>query len=154
MKRITASEVAATILTECWRRKICVSNLKLQKLLYYCEAWWLAFYGKSLFNEPIEAWVHGPVVPCVFREYKDYKWSSIGAAKAPASTDKEVLEHVNAVLDAYGDFEASALTRLTHGERPWMEARSGLEPDMPSNRAISRATMTKYFASKIEQKAN
>ena len=43
-----------------------ISNLKLQKLLYYAQAWYLALHNEPLFPESIEAWVHGPAVPPVY----------------------------------------------------------------------------------------
>jgi Uncharacterized phage-associated protein len=49
-----------------------ISNLKLQKLLYYVQGFALAMYDKPLFDEDIEAWMYGPVVPCVYQEYKEF----------------------------------------------------------------------------------
>lgn len=49
-----------------------ISNLKLQKLVYYAQAWYLGIYGTSLFEEDFEAWVHGPVIPALYREYKEF----------------------------------------------------------------------------------
>ena len=49
-----------------------ISNLKLQKLLYYCQGTYLAIKGTPLFEHPIEAWEHGPVVPEVYHQYKEH----------------------------------------------------------------------------------
>jgi len=146
----TAAEIAAAILKECGKRAIAVSNLKLQKLLYYCEAWSLALHDESLFNDPIEAWVHGPVVPTVFHLYKDSRWAAIDQAKTAAAVGEE-LNHIDAVIDAYGKFSAWDLERLTHSEEPWMHARQGLDPDVPSHNQISRDAMKAFYSSRIGQ---
>ena len=49
-----------------------ISNLKLQKLLYYAQGFHLVIYGEPLFPETIEAWAHGPVVTSVYHQYKEY----------------------------------------------------------------------------------
>jgi uncharacterized phage-associated protein len=142
----SAGEIAATILIECYKRGIEVSNLKLQKLLYYAEAWNLALGKGSLFTETLEAWVHGPVTPGVFRSYKDFRWSPITNPRTEGISDESIVEHINTILDAYGSFHATELERLTHNEKPWLEAREGLEPDEPSTRPISRETMAGFYA--------
>ncbi len=118
MKRRRGVEIAAAILQECKKRGIAVSNLRLQKLLYYSEAWSLALRGESFFNDPIEAWVHGPVVADVFHLYKDSRWAPIAEAKTATAQDDEALSHIGAVIDAYGTFSASDLERLAHSENP------------------------------------
>jgi len=151
MKRRRGVEIAASILQECKKRGIAVSNLKLQKLLYYSEAWSLALHGESFFSDPIEAWVHGPVVADVFHLYKDSRWSPIGEAKTAAAEDEEALSHIGEVIDAYGTFSASELERLTHSEDPWMHARQGLDSDMPSRNQIGRDAMKAFYTSRIGQ---
>jgi uncharacterized phage-associated protein len=146
----TSSAVAAAILRECRERGLAdVSNLKLQKLLYYTEAWHLAFGGNQLFDDAIEAWVHGPVVPRVFREYRKYRWSAVEELAVAPVDDEDVRAHIRMVLDAYGNLGATDLERLTHSELPWREARRGLEPDEPSSRPVSRTTMAAFYGSLV-----
>jgi uncharacterized phage-associated protein len=152
MTNRSVSQIASTILTICKDRGIEVSNLKLQKLTYYAEAWYLAFEDSSLFDEVIEAWVHGPVVPQVFREYRGYRWSNIIAPIGAPSTDQAVIDHLNLVLDAYGKYTATELERLTHNEKPWIEARKGYPADEPSSVAISREVMREYYSSLVGQR--
>ena len=85
-----------------------ISNLKLQKLVYYAQGFTLAVTGKPLFNEPIEAWQHGPVVPDLYHRYKDH-----GAYGIPAPTNvdfskfsSEIKEILDEVYDVYGQFSA------------------------------------------------
>lgn len=77
----TANYIATCLIRLSYEKQRPVSNLKLQKLLYYAQAWHLAIFKQPLFNDEIEAWVHGPVVPEVFRAYRDNKWASIPDAQ-------------------------------------------------------------------------
>jgi uncharacterized phage-associated protein len=124
-----------------------ITNLKLQKLLYYGQGWYLALNGgQSLFDDQIEAWVHGPVVPIVFRKYRDFKWSKLPAQTPLNDLPSNVSEHIDEVLSVYGHLSPWDLERMTHSEDPWKEARGMLPPDMPSNVPITHESMTRYFA--------
>jgi uncharacterized phage-associated protein len=148
----TAREIAATIIERCKARGITdVSNLKLQKLVYYAQAWNLAFTGEPLFADTCEAWVHGPVVACVFGDYKSNRWAPITDAFGTAVCDPDIRAHIDCVLDAYGDLGATQLERLTHQERPWQEARVGLATDEPSRNPISIRSMEEFYSSLIVQ---
>ncbi len=116
-----------------------ISNLKVQKLVYYVQGFHLAMFGKPIFEEPILAWEHGPVVESLYHEYKDY-----GAAAIPRPEEfnfdifnedqKDLLKEVNTV---YGQFSAWKLRNMTHSERPWLET--------PRNSPISTELMKDYF---------
>ena len=116
-----------------------LTNLKLQKLVYYCQAWHLALRGGELFPDNIEAWVHGPVVRGVFAYYKQ-----CNGAIEPIQCDAADA-HLQEVFQAYGSFDGLQLERMTHSELPWMEARAGLAPDAPSRNIISVATMRDFY---------
>jgi uncharacterized phage-associated protein len=148
----TARVIAATIIERCKERGIAdVANLKLQKLLYYAQAWNLVFTDEPLFHETCEAWVHGPVVARVFGEYKTSRWAPIADPIGPAVEDPEIRAHIDNVLEAYGNFGATQLERLTHQERPWIEARAGLAPDEPSRNAISMKSMKEFYSLLVAQ---
>jgi|SRR6267154_838676 len=152
MAPATANLVAERIISLSYEKQSPISNLKLQKLLYYSQAWCLAFQRKSLFDEEIEAWVHGPVVPAVFRYYRDCKWSPIPDAGIHSAYS--FRPHLEEVWRAYGKFSAYDLERLTHSEQPWKEARGGLAPDASSNKIISKSSMRDYYSARLhEQKA-
>jgi uncharacterized phage-associated protein len=140
-----AWEVAETIIDLSRKRFISdLTNLKLQKLLYYTQAWSLAIYDVPLFVEDIEAWIHGPVVPRVFGSFKEYRWNVIAKAVTPI-LENGVIFHVNAVLDSYGKFSATELERLTHSEQPWIQARRGIAPDEPSRNVIPTNHMKVFY---------
>lgn len=143
-----ANKIADTIVALSRERGGDITNLKLQKLLYYAQAWHLAFSAKPLFLDAIEAWVHGPVVPSVFRRFREYRWRPIDCAFEPCD-DNSVVKHIASVLNAYGKFDASQLERLTHSEEPWINARRGLAPDISSCNVISHHAMRQYYAQRL-----
>ena len=144
MAKYTANQIADTLIYLARQRNIDLTNLKLQKLLYYAQAWNLAIAKKPLFDEDIEAWVHGPVVPSVFRRFKSYRWKTIDEPVEPIH-DKEVCEHLKSVLDVYGKLGATQLERITHSEDPWRLARAGVPPDASSNTVITHKSMSAFY---------
>ena len=117
-----------------------ISNLKLQKLVYYAQGFSLAVLGTPLFEESIEAWEHGPVVPELYHEYKGHGSSAIPAVKAGSADDAfstEQLELLEEVYDVYGQFSAWKLRNMTHAEQPWIDAH-------PSG-TISHESMGEFF---------
>lgn len=128
-------------------RNIPITHKKLQKLCYYAQAWHCVFYQKPFFYETFEAWIHGPVAPCLYPKYADFGWNPI-PPEAPNDEDftEDELEVLNAVFDAYGDFSGFELESLTHSEDPWIEARRGIDPLEASHETISTETMRKFYA--------
>ncbi len=145
MAKFTADQVADTLIFLARKRKIDISNLKLQKLLYYAQAWNLAFYGEPLFNEEFEAWIHGPVVPRQFHRFKHLRWATIDTDVEPVM-DAELHAHLEKILEAYGKASANQLERLSHSESPWRDARGDLAPDVSSKTVISKPSMKKFYS--------
>lgn len=121
-----------------------LTNLKLQKLLYYEQGYHLAFYGTPLFDEPIEAWMYGPVVPEVYNEFVSFGSSPITVTDSPICLDEQDEILFNNVYDAYRDFSAIGLMNKTHAESPWLDAR-------PHKRGtvISLDSLRRYFLTQI-----
>ena len=104
-----------------------ISHLKLQKLVFYCQAFHLAINDKPLFSEDVKAWALGPVVEEVYHEYKLYGNSIIPSTETPeddieTNLSGDEIATVSAVLSAYGHLSATALVEKTHRETPWKEA--------------------------------
>lgn len=120
--------------------------MKLQKLVYYAQAWSLALRGEVLFDEPIQAWTFGPVTYSLFDRHRGrFVVSCIDGADAEAlSTDERRL--VDGVLSHYGHLDGLTLSKLTHEEEPWCEARRGVPEGQPSRHVVDRATMQRYYA--------
>lgn len=100
-----------------------ISNLKLQKLVYYAQGFHLAFFDKPLFNDTISAWAHGPVCPTLYHEYKKYGDSIIPRPSNPIineTFDVNQTELLNDINKVFGQFSAWRLREMTHEERPWI----------------------------------
>jgi uncharacterized phage-associated protein len=123
---MTAREIANYFLTLQDEDGGDISNLKLQKLLYYAQGLHLASYGMPLFSEGIYAWQHGPVVPDIYQEFKQF---GSGAIPRPKDFDDaiyqdEVKEFLNEVYEVFGQFSAWKLRNMTHEEAPYKEVAS------------------------------
>lgn len=109
-------------------------KVQRQKLLYYAQAWHLAWYGRPLFDDGLEAWPMGPVAPEAFRNEET----------SPALDRREepnwVTVHLDAVCGYYGSFHGNALMRRSHSEAPWRDAWGSPDP------RISRASLLRYFS--------
>lgn len=126
-----------------------LSNLKLQKLLYYAQAWHLAIFDKPLFSEKIEAWVHGPVVVSEYHRFKGYAWQPIMENPTLPNLDHEIEAHLKEVLDIYGSKNAHELELLTHAEAPWLNARKGIPEDELSNEVVSLDEMKTFYRARL-----
>ncbi|MDY7223744.1 Panacea domain-containing protein [Halalkalibacterium halodurans] len=100
-----------------------ITPLKLQKLVYYAQAWHLVEFDEPLFDEKIEAWDHGPVIPDLYFNYRHYKYNVIDEIpkdiKISSERQRKLLEQVWKV---YGKFDGKFLEHLTHKEDPWKKA--------------------------------
>jgi uncharacterized phage-associated protein len=98
-----------------------ITTLKLQKLLYYCQGFHLALFDEPLFDDRIEAWDHGPVVPSVYHEFKGYGRETlpIQLFDVDASLTHDQRELIDEVYTVYGQFSAWKLRNMTHDEMPW-----------------------------------
>jgi len=123
-----------------------MTHKKLQKLCYYAQAWHLALLDKPLFNEPIEAWIHGPVVPQLYQEYKQYGWEEIPRKVCASEKIKgNSLELLKEVYKVYGQLDGDELEILSHEEEPWIKARQDLDELEPSHEIISHDIMRNYY---------
>lgn len=130
-----------------------ISNKKLQKLVYYAQAWSLVLNDKKLFKDPIEAWVHGPAVRSLYVQYKNFGFSPITETVDTSSItmtaeDKKLLDEVWKV---YGKLDAGYLEMLTHSEKPWQEARNGLQSYENSDNEITPKAMKSFYSAKLEE---
>ena len=122
-----------------------ISNLKLQKLIYYCQGWHLAIRGTPLFTDRLEAWVHGPVQPSVYGTYKHNRWSSITEDVTDVTLTPDEKSIVDDVLAVYGSDSGYELEIRTHNEPPWIDARGGIPNDQESRAEISQSAMARVF---------
>lgn len=125
-----------------------VSHLKLQKLLYYVDCWHYVFMDKPLIHEDFQAWVHGPVLPSVYRNYGPELFAGIkpiinNPDISWLSAEKQKL--VDDVVNVYAKKTAYELECMTHAEAPWIKARKGLDPSEKSRNPINKPFSAKYY---------
>ena len=146
-KTFSALDVAAYIL-EKQPKKQTITAWKLQKLVYYCQAWSLVWEELPLFKEGIFAWANGPVVKELYQVHKgQFLVRAEEFSKGnPENISKEQKDSINHVLKAYGDKTAQWLSDLTHMEEPWIEARQGLSPGERGDVEIKLSTMHGYYS--------
>ena len=142
----SADEIANWFLAWAEDQDADISNLKMQKLVYYAQAHSLGAGDGALFADRIEAWAHGPVIDSLYQRFKKYGSGAIPAeAEVPDSFDWDTYRKVEnllmAVWETYGSQAAWALRNRTHREAPWIRAF-----DAPGhNVEISRKSMQEFF---------
>ncbi len=123
-----------------------MSAMKLQKLVYYSQAWSLVWDEKPIFSERIEAWANGPVCPELYQAHKGQFTVSKIAEGRPSRLNSDERETIDVVLKKYGSKSAPWLSDLTHKEWPWKNARRGIPSGVRSNATISHADMAEYYS--------
>jgi len=133
-------------------------TMKLQKLVYYCQAWSLAWDGLPLFDDEFEAWANGPVNPKLFAAHKGVFSVEPGHFEAFTIPDivftEKNIETMDIVIRDYGDKEPWWLSELTHMEAPWRAARCGVRMGEPSKNLISKESMQSYYEGLISGEAH
>lgn len=163
-----ASYVGITML----QKGLTVSPLKLQKILYYEQAWHMVGFGREnqLFDCAPQAWVNGPVYPAIYYIYKDMvpgmcdhlrMENFLQDGEDPAQMEKMLLKKMSLtkeeialterVIMLYGSRTQNQLILLTHSEKPWSEMREGLMPYDYSNKEISLDTMHDYYKERYDR---
>ena len=142
---VTAIDVAAYILG----KQGDMPAMKLQKLVYYSQAWSLVWDDKPLFQDRIEAWANGPVVRSLYRLLRGQYIVTTIPGGHPESLDDTQREPIDAILGFYGTKSSHWLSDLTHMELPWKEARMkvGLTDGEHGKVVISEASMAEYYSS-------
>jgi uncharacterized phage-associated protein len=102
-----------------------ISNMKMQKLCYYAQGFHLALNGTRLFEDDVEAWLHGPVVPRLYDKYKEYKNQPIPVLEDISwdSLSPEIQDLLSKIYRLYGQYAAWILRNMTHEELPWLNAK-------------------------------
>lgn len=131
-----------------------MTSMKLQKLVYYSQAWHLAWTENSLFDEKIEAWRDGPVVPVLFEAHKGQFKLSQGFFIERLGKDRfqelsnDQKDVINRVLKYYGKKDPHWLSQLTHLEDPWKNARAkaGIQGQENSSEEITPEELFNYYS--------
>ena len=129
-----------------------MTNMKVQKLLYYAQSLHLALYDEPLFGEEIQAWRYGPVCPPAYKFYSEFE-----ANQLPIPGEEFLLEIpdekkklLEEVWQYFGGYHAYRFSGMTHLEFPWKKARKGLPPDWGSTEPILHADMKALGHQKLD----
>lgn len=117
-----------------------ITNLKLQKVLYFAQAYYLAKLGKPIFSEKLEAWEYGPVVPEVYRKLKRNGSKPIISEEDKSTLAEEDKEILKKVWDSFGGYSASRLVDIVHAHTPWKEANAS------ADKVISHKAIKDYYS--------
>lgn len=120
-----------------------ITTLKLQKMLYYAQGLALAKRDRQLFTDKIKAWCDGPVVPSVWHLFAPQRVIPCEATKVELDLDDRVF--LRQVWKLYGKFSGDELSRMTHAEPPWKQARGGLPDHEPSDAEITPEVLRAFF---------
>lgn len=126
-----------------------VSAMKLQKLMYYSQAWNLVWEEEALFDEEFQAWANGPVLPSLYARHKgQFKvTNSLFSDNNSENLTPSQKQNIDKVLSFYGNKTAQWLSDLTHQERPWLDARGETAPGERSENVITKAAIHEYYSS-------
>lgn len=131
-----------------------LSYNKLQKMLYYAQGWYSANYNKRLFNDKIEAWKYGPVIPIIYNKYKKHKSNNINIEDVDningldKKFDTDTLKFLNDLYSMYIEYSAHRLVYSSHNEKPWKETY-----DVENNKKVIKYTKIKsYFKERLKNK--
>ncbi len=163
---LVARYIALSLLT----KQMTVSPLKLQKLLYYAQAWNMVFFGRDhqLFQEIPQAWVNGPVYPTIYTLWRDRNMcdhltpedfetsaeqviSAFEAVTRQLNLSTDEVRLLEQIVLKYGSKTQNYLIFLTHSEQPWCEKREGLKPYERSVTPLSLDTMYSYYKERHER---
>lgn len=140
--------------------KSSMSNKKLQKLCYYAYCWYIVFNNdiealslnskrtiNTLFSETFQAWIHGPVSPILYHKYKTFGWRDIPYKSTNARISQDVVQLLEQVWDAYGNFSGDELELISHNEQPWIKARGNCTSSEACYNEISKKDILEYYSS-------
>lgn len=126
-----------------------MSAMKLQKLMYYSQAWNMVWEEDALFDDDFQAWANGPVLPALYNKHRGlFKVdnSLFREGNTENLTDSQ-KENIQKVLGFYGDKTAQWLSNLTHQEDPWLSARGDTPVGAPSTAVIPLSAIHEYYSS-------
>jgi uncharacterized phage-associated protein len=124
-----------------------ISTWKLQKLVYYSQAWHAVWDDETLFDGRIEAWANGPVSPALYEHHRGRFTVDQVVLGKPENLTKDERESIDAVVDYYGKLNGQQLSDMTHSEQPWQKAREGYSPNERGNAETTLESMVEYYAS-------
>lgn len=130
------------------QKKSFITCSKLQVLLYYSQVWYLAFYRRSLFNDPLEAWMHGPAVFKVYKHFESRSFLNLPYQKELPEIPARIQKHFCEILEVYLPFPTEELKKMVKNEFPWQNARRGLQEQESSRKTIAIQDIMDFYSEK------
>jgi uncharacterized phage-associated protein len=155
------NDLSNYIIAYCNLHGLEISNKKLQKLMYYCQAWSLALNGEKLIDKDFEAWIHGAVLKPLYIKYSKFGYNNLDMEIDFANSIFDRLNSyipgyrlniINKVLRKYGPCTADKLENMNHSEIPWIIARGKLNDKEICNEVIDTDLMKRYYKSMASAK--
>lgn len=126
-----------------------VEKTKLQKLMYYANAWNLAIVGEPLVPLPFRAWTFGPVMEPIWRERQDEEMRDADHRPAPR-LEAFTSRLLDMVVEEYGHRSSTELSAMSHAESPWLQARGDTPEGEPSRQVIDSEIIAEHYRSMHE----
>lgn len=139
----SALDVAQYIINKFTEKKMMITNIRLQRILYFVQAQSFSAINEPMFDDAIEAWSIGPVISKVYHAYKNNNFESVGLKKARIGNTHKFL--IDFVLEQCSKYTTSELISIIRNQPPWAESY-----EMGKHRIISNGKFTKYFSNKKE----
>lgn len=147
------NEVTAYTIADFFLSKSSLTPKKIQKLVYYAYAWFIALNNDKsddinniLFVERPEAWIHGPVFPSIYSKFKSFNWNEVPQLKEEIIFEnKDLNSFLEEVWETFGKYTADQLEYMTHQDSPWKNARVDCNSNEPCNNKISFKDIFIYY---------
>ena len=120
-----------------------ITNMKLQKLLYFAQGLHLAKFESPLYADDIQAWKFGPVIPAVYEKYNEYGRNVIPRVKLKScEIDQNTQKFIQDVFRVYNQYSGPKLSEMTHRDGPW-------KTKSVHYAVISKKELKQHFSSKV-----
>lgn len=140
-----SNRLADFLIMESRQRGELLTPLKLQKLMFYADAWHMVIHNSEITPEKFQAWIHGPVALSQYHRFKAYKWRPILDDIVKPSFGAETDGHLIEIVDVFGSETGTALEIMTYQETPWLAARGGIPDDQPCSEFIDKELTKEYY---------
>lgn len=154
-EKLSDRDIANTFIWLASKTDVEINVYKLQKLVYYAQAWHLGVYGIPLFDRDFQAWIHGPVIPDLLEKYqREFSWEPIIEKIEKPQVSQQIGEFIAEVAEAYFQYDDETLERIVCSEMPWLEARGNLPRDESCHAIISQESMKKYYSARVKEETS
>lgn len=156
---INYDELASYIIMKCNKDNKDISNKKLQKMVFYCQAYHIARYKEKLIDNEFEAWVHGAVLPVLYNDYSCYGYRNINIYNEEEYNNSRnnlgeyLSDFLDRIIDKFSSLSANEIEDLNHNELPWQEARTGYAANENCNEVISEECIYNYYSQLLYEEA-